>query len=232
MNIDSGSFTGFTPKALVFLQALAVDNRKEWFEEHRDDFVDLLQKPLQQMVTALSGPLLAIDPDLVTIPSRVVSRIHRDIRFSRNKSPYKTTMWLTFKRQDTEWRDAPCWFFEITADTYRFGMGFYSASKETMDQLRKTIEQKPAKFRQAVAFLAKQNMFVLEGEMYRRTLRSDLSEDLQCWHKRKNIYLVCNRRPDIALFKRELVDDLRKGFETLAPFYDFLWKVKKLAGIC
>jgi len=73
-----------------------------------------------------------------------------------------------------------------------------------------------------------QDSFVLEGEMYKRALRPDLPEDLHCWHQRKNFYLVCHRQPDRALFSRGLADDLRSGFGMLAPFYDYLWKVKNL----
>ncbi len=224
-----GTFTGFTPKPLEFFRSLAADNSKTWFEAHRGEYEQHLLEPLKALVAELAGFMLSIDHDLVTAPARVVSRIHRDTRFSRDKSPYKTCMWITFKRPIVEWRDAPCWFFEITADSYRFGMGFYGASRETMDRLREEIELNPARFRQAVAFLDDQDMFVPEGEVYRRALRADLPDDLQAWHRRKNLYLVCNRRPDEALFTRGLVEDLRRGFGMLAPFYDYLWKVKQSA---
>jgi uncharacterized protein (TIGR02453 family) len=217
-----GPFTGFTPDTLEYLRLLAANNRKEWFEAHKDEYRQLLQEPLQQLAAALAGPLMAIDPDLIVEPRRVVSRIYRDTRFSRDKSPYKTTMWLTYKRPLTAWQDAPAFFFELTADSYRFGMGFYSASKGTMDRLRQAIEQRPVQFRQAVAFLEEQDAFVLEGELYKRVLRPDLADDLQVWHRRKNLYLVCNRQPDKALFTRRLADDLRKGFFLLAPFYSYL----------
>jgi uncharacterized protein (TIGR02453 family) len=226
--ITRGAFTGFTPECLAFFRNLAANNTKPWFEAHRKEYEEYLLEPLKALVTELAGFMLTLDQDLVTAPGRAVSRIHRDTRFSRDKPPYKTTMWLTFKRQITEWRDAPCWFFEITADSYRYGMGFYGASKETMDRLREVIERKPAQFRQAVAFLGEQEKFVLEGELYRRALRPDLPDDLEEWHRRKNLYLVCNRQPDKALFTRGLADDLRSGFGMLAPFYDYLWKVKNL----
>ncbi len=93
-----------------------------------------------KLAASLAGPLAVIDPDLVVEPRRVVSRIYRDTRFARNKSPYKTTIWLTYKRPITDWQDAPAFFFEIAADSYRFGMGFYRASKWTMDRLRAEIE--------------------------------------------------------------------------------------------
>lgn len=224
MNMDTGqsSFNGFTPHTLGFLADLAANNRKEWFEAHKDEYRRFLQEPLQQLAAALAGPLMAIDPDLIVEPRRVVSRIYRDTRFSRNKSPYKTTMWLTYKRPITNWQDAPACFFEIGADSYRFGMGFYSASKGTMDRLREEIEQREERFRQAVAFLGEQDNFVVEGDLYKRVLRPDLPEDLQEWHRRKSLYLVCNRQPDQAFFTRRLADDLRQGFFLLAPLYHYL----------
>mgnify|MGYP001567660317 CR=1 FL=1 len=59
----------------------------------------------------------------------------KDTRFSKDKSPFKCTMWITFKRPNKEWKGAPAYFFEIPTESYRYGMGFYSAGKETMDKL-------------------------------------------------------------------------------------------------
>ncbi len=223
-------FSGFTPATLEFLQHLAANNNKAWFEAHRTEYEQHLLTPMKALVSELASPLLAIDPELVTTPGRAISRIHRDTRFSRDKSPYKTTTWITFKRPLKEWQDAPCFFFELALESYRFGMGFYSAAKGTMDRLRERIERRPAEFQKAIDFYAGQEIFVLEGERYKRPLRPDLPDSLQEWHGRKNLYLVCNRQPDAALFTRRLVDDLRQGFILLAPFYDFLWRVKQAAN--
>lgn len=223
---EKNSFTGFTTDTLEFLRTLAANNRKEWFEAHREEYRRFLQEPLQQLASVLAGPLTVIDPDLITESRRVISRIHRDTRFSRNKSPYKTTMWLTFKRPLKEWQDAPCFFFEIGVDFYRFGMGFYSASKVTMDRLRQVIDRKPEAFRREVAFLDGQDTFVLEGEKYKRLLDGQKEEDILEWYQRRNLYLVCNRQIDGRLFSRGVLDELTSGFGRLAPFYHWLWRLK------
>ncbi|HEX9080075.1 MAG TPA: DUF2461 domain-containing protein, partial [Desulfuromonadaceae bacterium] len=201
---------------------------KAWFEAHRQEYEEHLLEPLKALVSDLAGPMLAIDPELVTIPAvdRTISRIYRDTRFSRNKSPYKTCLWITFKRQSPDWKTAPCFFFEIRADCYRYGMGFYGAERETMDNLRRYIENKPAEFRRAVACLGKQGTFVLEGERYKRPLDPALPDDLQEWHQRKNVYVVRNRVADGRLFTRAICDDLREGFRLLAPVYELLWRVR------
>jgi uncharacterized protein (TIGR02453 family) len=221
------TFTGFTPDSLAFFESLAAHNNKVWFEDHRDDFEQFLMEPLKSLVSDLAAPMLAIDSDLVTIPAvdKTISRIYRDTRFSRNKSPYKTCLWITFKRRSPDWKTAPCFFFEISADGYRYGMGFYSADKQTMDNLRRFIETKPVEFRKIVNFLGKQNTFTLEGDRYKRPLNAALPDDLQEWHQRKNVYLICNRTVDGRLFSHKIADDLQGGFEMLKPVYELLWRV-------
>ena len=222
------SFGGFTPEGQGFFEHLASNNNKAWFEAHRDAFEQQLMAPLKNLVSDLSGPMLAIDPELVTIPAvdKTISRIYRDTRFSHNKSPYKTCLWITFKRRSPDWKAAPCFFFEISADSYRYGMGFYSATRETMDSLRRFIEAKPAEFRKIVAAFSRQDTFTLEGERYKRPLNPTLPDDLQLWHGRKNIYVICQRPVDGRLFTRGICDDLREGFALLKPLYELLWRVR------
>ena len=221
------TFSGFTPESLSFFESLAANNNKTWFEDHRDDFEQYLMEPLKNLVSDLSGAMLAIDPELMTIPAvdKTISRIYRDTRFSRNKSPYKTCLWITFKRRSPDWKTAPCFFFEISADGYRYGMGFYSATKETMDNLRRFIEAKPAEFRKIAAAFGKQDTFTLEGDRYKRPLNPSQPDDLQLWHSRKNIYFICQRPVDGRIFTRGICDDLREGFGMLQPLYELLWRV-------
>lgn len=225
-------FIGFSPLAPGFFERLAVNNNKAWFEAHRDEYEELLLEPLKLLVCELADSMLALDPALITIPAvdKTISRIYRDTRFSHNKSPYKTCLWITFKRYSPDWKTAPCFFFEITADSYRYGMGLYSASRQTMDNLRRLIEVQPVAFRKAVACLGKQPVFAVEGDCYKRPLNPALPDDLQSWHRRKNIYLACNREVGGQLFSAELCDELGKGFKQLQPLYELFWRVKGYAG--
>lgn len=216
---DKETFTGFTPQSLQFLRDLKVNNSKGWFEAHRSDYQQYLLSPLRALTTDLTPLMLSIDQDLVTAPARVISRIHRDTRFSRDKSPYKSTLWLTFKRPLSDWQDAPAFFFELGADSWRYGMGFYAASKETMDRLRQLIERKPAEFERMIAFLDRQERFTVEGEQYKRLLNPTIPEQLRPWHQRKSVYLVCNRPSDGQLFSRELLSEIITGFGLLEPLY-------------
>ncbi|MCU0635573.1 MAG: DUF2461 domain-containing protein [Gemmatimonadaceae bacterium] len=110
-------FTGFTPKAYTFLRGLARNNRKEWFEAHRADYDRELRAPLIALVEEIDVRLATIAPEIVGTPKRSIFRIHRDVRFSKDKKPYKT--------------NAACWFYHRDAGhavgdgAVHGGAGFY-----------------------------------------------------------------------------------------------------------
>ena len=222
------SFNGFSSKTLNFLQSLKANNNKAWFEAHKQDYQEYLLNPLQNLVVDLTEFMLTIDPyfEIRPVVGKTISRIYRDTRFSKDKSPYRTTMWITFKRQNNDWKDAHAYFFEISPPLYRYGMGFYSASKETMDRLREMIVIKSKEFLKAVSLYSKQNVFIVEGEKYKRILNDNIHEEFQDWYQMKNLYLVCNREVDDTLFSRKLLNDLKSGFGLIAPFYHYLWTLR------
>lgn len=73
---------------------------------------------------------------------------------SRDKSPYRANMWLALRRICRDWKSEPTHFFKIFPDLYQYGMGFYSAPRDTMEELRQPIEKKNKKFRYTISFCA------------------------------------------------------------------------------
>ena len=90
-------FPGFRPAALTFLRGLARHNDKTWFEPRRETYEKEVKIPLSLFVEEVDARLGDVAPEIVGHPKRSVFRIHRDVRFSKDKSPYKT--------------DAACWFY-------------------------------------------------------------------------------------------------------------------------
>jgi uncharacterized protein (TIGR02453 family) len=90
------SFDGFPRATFQFLRDLARNNEKVWFEANRDVYECSVRDPMRRLVEALDTRLGAFAPEIVGDPRRSMFRIHRDVRFSRNKSPYKTNAgaWL------------------------------------------------------------------------------------------------------------------------------------------
>ncbi len=85
-----------TPQSLAFLDRLARNNNRVWFQEHRSEYETALLEPLRELVDEMDARLAVIAPEFVGDRRRSVFRIHRDVRFSRDKRPYKTNaaLWL------------------------------------------------------------------------------------------------------------------------------------------
>jgi len=110
-------FRGFSPRALTFLRGLARHNNKPWFEAHRDDYDNALRAPMRMLIEDVDVKLAQIIPEITGTPKKSMFRIHRDVRFSNDKSPYKT--------------NAACWFFHrdsgggVGGEAVHGGAGFY-----------------------------------------------------------------------------------------------------------
>jgi uncharacterized protein (DUF2461 family) len=92
------SFPGFAAADLAFLTGLAAHNDREWFTAHRAVYDDRLKPTLSALIDDLNGAFAARDLPLAGDPKRSVFRIHRDVRFSKDKRPYKTHVSATLTR--------------------------------------------------------------------------------------------------------------------------------------
>ena len=92
------SFPGFAAADLAFLTGLAAHNDREWFTAHRTVYDERLKPTLSALIDALNGAFAARDLPLAGDPKKSVFRIHRDVRFSKDKRPYKTHVSATLTR--------------------------------------------------------------------------------------------------------------------------------------
>jgi uncharacterized protein (TIGR02453 family) len=90
------TFRAFRPEALTFLKGLKKNNRREWFEERRQVYVHEIVEPLRALVDELDVRFAKLAPEYMGDPKRSPFRIYRDVRFSKDKSPYKThaALWM------------------------------------------------------------------------------------------------------------------------------------------
>lgn len=224
-------FTGFTQAGLNFLQEVRKQNSREWFTNNRITYDNDLVKPFRLLVEQLAPNMLKIDQWFETKPAigKTISRINRDTRFSHDKSIYRSRLWLTFKRPSKDWKESPCYFFEIAPDMYRYGLGYYCAPKQTMDIFRKEIAQDPNKFLDIVSCVKKP--FELVGDSYKRPLVKEQPESIATWYNRKDFAVMATSNHINDLFDPSLAKKLVKNFNKLTPLYDYLMRIEMIKTI-
>ena len=107
---EPAPFSGFEPDALQFLADLAANNDRSWFKPRKADYERLIKEPLEALCVALADRFDKLRLPLEADPKRSPFRIYRDVRFSKDKSPYKTAQGADFPWEDSrgdELREVP-----------------------------------------------------------------------------------------------------------------------------
>ena len=95
------------------------------------------------MIDDLAPDMLKIDPQMEVRPHKCLSRIHRDTRFSRDKSPYRDHLWFLFRRAGEPREKSLFYYFELGPDRLSWGMGFWDENREALDLFRKRMRANP-----------------------------------------------------------------------------------------
>lgn len=215
-------FNGFTPKTIEFLKNLETNNNKEWFEMNRSAYNSDLLHPFKELVSFLTPTMYSIDKGFELRPHKVISRIYRDIRFSKNKDPYKTCLWLTFQRPTPNWENYPGYFMELTPYSYTYGMGLYMAKKKMMDNFRDNIIHNQKEFKLKTQLIISDVGFKIEGEDYKRKLENELPEYFQPWMQKKSLWLQKTKPIGKELYSNVFAEKIKDDFISLEWLYNFL----------
>ena len=143
----------FTPKAFRFLRGLAKNNNKEWFEAHRADYETELREPMRDLIGEMNARFVKFAPEIAGDPKRSMFRINRDIRFSKDKSPYKThaACWFHHRRATSRVgseADAGSagFYFHIEPGRSMVGGGLWMPPRPQLNALRDAIAEDSAGF--------------------------------------------------------------------------------------
>ena len=168
--LKSPAFSGFVPDTLKFLKALGFHQSKQWFDENRDLYVSALKEPMAAYVEALSEALAARKIPLKGDPARGVFRLNRDIRFSKDKRPYKTNSGCVLTR--TGAKNSPGLLYtHVSPEGCFFAAGFYHVEPEQLLAMRRLLAAKPDVYADMAKKLAKTGLALSDDEALTRNPR-------------------------------------------------------------
>lgn len=213
------SFRGFTPEAVDFLWQLRFNNERSWFEPRKQEFIDLIREPMQQLAARVQQRVVDRHPKLQL--NLKISRIYRDARRLHGRGPYKDHLWFVLHRPGDDANNGPAFYFELAPEYYSIGMGYWSATPVTMAKFRARMDRDPAPMEKLARRFKRKSEFSLSGEEYRRP-KGDKGALLNPWYNRRSIALTCDRPCEGRLFTPELADEIVDGIDFLLPYFEYL----------
>lgn len=213
-------FSGFSPRAIDFLWDVGFYNERSWFLEHKQDYLELIHRPLSELAQEVSRELTASHPTLGLWPH--VARIYRDQRRSHGRGPYKDHLWFSLRppTDTVDWFDWPTPWFEIGPQEWSYGCGYYQARPATMERHRRRIDRHPRALQKLARTLNAQSEFVLSGSDYARS-KGDPGPLLRPWYNKRSPILIHEEAVGEDLFSPELLPRVTAGFRFLMPYYEY-----------
>jgi uncharacterized protein (TIGR02453 family) len=225
---------GFPPEALTFFRNLDRHNDREWFQPRKEIFETKVKAPMMELIEQVNAELGKFAPEYINDPKKAIYRIYRDVRFSADKTPYKTHLAAIFPRRGSESRDAgPGFFFAVSHTGIEIAGGVYGPQPEDLLKIRTWIAENHAAFRKITRGPVK-----LMGELRGSTL-SRVPKGFDAGHpaadliKMKQWYYGAKLDAKLATTPK-LLPELIKRFKIMAPVMETLAKpltVRKQAAI-
>jgi uncharacterized protein (DUF2461 family) len=134
---DTAMFQGFTPETIDFLWGIRMNNNRDWFLEHKKDYVNTLYEPMKALGQELFHPFMDRPGNLLK-----VSRIYRDARL-HHPLPYKESLWICIRQDVSWWAENPCLYFEIRPEGVSYGFLLLQPRVATMEQIRQDMAARP-----------------------------------------------------------------------------------------
>lgn len=154
--------THFSNEGLKFLRGLKRNNDREWFDARKKVYETEWKAPMLAVIAAVNDALVEFAPDHVRPPQKAMMRIYRDVRFSKDKSPYKTQVAAWWAREGLEKTSGGGYYFHVSATEVTIAAGVYMPEREQLLAIRRYLVEHHAELRGLLAgkkLKAKMNEF-------------------------------------------------------------------------
>jgi uncharacterized protein (TIGR02453 family) len=216
----------FTPQTFTFLSGLRRSNRRPWFLEHKQEYEDSARQPSLRFITDLQFHLRKISPWLIANPKPVggsLFRIYRDVRFSKDKSPYKTHIGMNFwHAHASETVHAPGLYFHIEPGQCFLAGGVWHPDPRSLARIRDAVDTKPDAWKKAKRGLE------LGGESLSRPPRGYCSEHPLIEDLKRKDFIASIDLSQAQVCGPRLMDDFLRGAQRMTPLLAFLSEALKL----
>ena len=209
-------FEGFSPETFDFLWGIRMNNNRDWFLEHKPQYVQTLYEPMKALGKELFQPFLDKPGNVLK-----VSRIYRDARL-HHPDPYKESLWICIRQDVAWWAENPCLYFEINPEGVSYGFFIWRPRTSTLEDFRKEIAARPEEFLKLIRDTEAATGLPITAQLYKRPPQQAPSKELEPYFAWKGC-IDCTVTEEFSdnTFGPELMERVRDLFIKLIPLYEY-----------
>ena len=211
--------TAIKKEVLSFFKKLEKNNNREWFEINKPEF-KRIEAEVKHFGQQLKEALEATEH----IDRVKLFRVYRDVRFSKDKTPYKTHFGISMHREKPCYRGG--YYVHLKPNKNFAAVGFWDPNKEDLLRIRKELELDPSEFRELMQESDFKNTWGdLEGEEVKTAPKGFSKEDPNIDLIRKKMFLFRKKFSDKEVLSPNFLEQLTQDFRTVRPFLDYMSSV-------
>lgn len=218
-------FSGFPADLFRFLKDLRRHNNRPWFHDNRERYLAAVVAPMSEFIVAMQPRLAAISEHYLVDPrphGGSMFRIHRDTRFAKDKTPYKTHAACQFRHAAGKDAHAPGFYVHLDPDGLFFGGGIWRPPAPQLNRIRDFIVDNARSWARIRNAQRVREVGGIQGEALKRPPRGYNPEHLHVEDlKRTSFYVMTEAEPETAL-EADFPDVVARAFQRAAPLNRFV----------
>ncbi len=218
------AYNGIKPDVLFLAAQNRFENSRAFYEAHKQELKEGFTIPMRQIAAEISAQLYEADDRVMTDPVKMVARIYRDSRRTKDKSLYRDNLWIMFMRNKHEWQNYPCMWFEVTQNFWSYGVGMFWVDATYLELYRKALIERPQEFLKAVKDVEKTGA-LYSPDFYKKAKPGNPIPEIEPYYNIRYLSFMKQRTDFKTLESEALIDELKEIYKNFEGMYLFLKSV-------
>jgi len=222
----------FSRDSLGFLQSLADNNNRDWFNANKQQYEDYVRTPALDFIEDMEPELWNVAPNFIAVAKKTggsLMRVYRDTRFSKDKTPYKTNVGIHFRHSAGKNVHAPGFYVHVGLDGIFLGAGIWRPDSTALGKIRDAIVDKPTEWQAARDDSLFRKYFDLRGESLKNAPRGYPKDHALITDLKRKDFIAASNLDVSDILSPELVETTAKRYKSAVPFMRFLCDALGLA---
>lgn len=215
----------FTTQGMSFLKQLKKNNNRDWFHENKPEYEGLIRTPALDFIDDMANDLAHLSPHFLAVSKKVggsLMRVHRDVRFSKDKSPYKTNIGIQFRHEMGRDVHAPGFYLHIEPGDCFIGVGIWRPDSTALGKIRDAIIEHDKLWLNAVNDKKFKKNFDLSGESLKNAPRGYDKEHLLINDIKRKDFIAISHVDDKSVLAKNFKAQVIKRFTEAESYMHFL----------
>ena len=215
----------FDDELFKFLRQLRKNNRRDWFQAHKERYEDSVKHPSLQFISDFGPRLRKISPNFIADPRPVggsLFRIYRDVRFSNDKSPYKTSVGIQFRHKQAKDVHSPGFYLHLEPGNCFVGLGIWHPDGPTLNRIRTFLAENPTRWKRTMSGQRFNQLYQLGGDSLKRAPKGYDPEHPWIEDLKRKDFIAITELTNSTVTATGFINEYTRLCDAGVPFVQFL----------